>query len=133
MLDPAAFRRLQSTLYRLQGIRCVECGWRSLGKRPVCGDCSGVNLKLVEFDGRGRIMAFTNLLKPPVDHLREGPYFVAIITLDDGPRVIAKLSDVRSRPPYVGAAVEAVFRRLYEPGKQDMICYGYKFRVICER
>lgn len=129
MIDPPAYRRLQPTLYRLEGIRCEGCGTMAIGAKLACADCGQRSLTKVHFAGRGHILAWTMPVKTPRAHGRQGPYPLALIELEEGPRVLAKLADTLSRPPIIGATVEVVFRRLFEPAAEELICYGYKFRA----
>ena len=59
-----------------------------------------------------------------------GLYAVAIIKLDEGPLVVAQLTDCKAAPEsfYIGMPVQAVVRRLYE--QEGFIRYSYKFRPI---
>lgn len=129
MIDSPAYRRLQNHLYRLSGIICTECDLSAVGNRTACPCCGSRAVLARMFSGQGRIAAWTTVTKPPVDHLRTGPFPLALIQLAEGPRTLAKLADTLSRPPAVGSPVEVVVRRLYEPGSEDLICYAYKFRA----
>lgn len=130
MITPPAYRRLMPTLYRLEGIQCEHCGGRAVARRATCPYCLSRSVSVRLMSGTGHIVAVTLVVKPPANHGRLGAYHLAIVALNDGPRVVARLADVGSRPPDVGAMVEVVFRRLYEPEAGDLICYGYKFRAV---
>lgn len=55
------------------------------------------------------------------------PYAVAIIELDEGPRLTAQITDCDPNDIHSGMRVKAVFRRIQEDGKSGVIYYGTKF------
>ncbi len=130
MIDPAVQYRLQPGLYRLEGVRCSDCGHAAICQRTACSECGSRALVAAQFRGHGRLLAWTNIARPPLEHGRLGAYPMGLVELDEGPRVLAKLADVSAHPPNIGVVVEVVLRRLFEPGPDEMLCYGYKFRVV---
>lgn len=128
MIDPAVQSRLQPTLYRLEGVRCFRCHHADVSRRSTCARCGNAAVATVRFSGKGRLLAVTLMARPPSEHDRLGAFHLALVELDDGPRLLAKLTDVTSRPAAIGDAVEVVIRRLFEPGPEELICYGYKVR-----
>ena len=56
------------------------------------------------------------------------PYIVALIDLEEGPRITAQLTDVASDEVEIGMPVEMVIRKISEEGERGLIVYGYKFR-----
>ena len=84
------------------------------------------------FSGLGEVYSFTIVQDPPESFVEHGPYFLALIKLDEGPIVTAQLTDVDSEVA-IGDRVEMVTRILSTEGKQGMIVYGYKFRKVLAR
>ena len=83
------------------------------------------------FSGKGTVWSFTII--PRADYAPEGfedyvPYTVAIIELEEGPLVTARLTDVDNNGVYIGMPVEMVTRILSEDGERGLINYGYNFR-----
>ena len=70
----------------LRGVRCVDCGYPAVGRRPRCPACHG-SLVTVEFKPEGTVWAST-VVRVPVPG-REPPYGLAYVDVDDGPRVLA--------------------------------------------
>ena len=73
----------------------------------------------------------------PAGFVDLAPYYVALVDLDEGPRVTAMLTDLDTSLPVdkrikIGQPVEMVTRKLREDGDRGMIVYGYKFRPILE-
>jgi uncharacterized OB-fold protein len=56
------------------------------------------------------------------------PYIVALINLEEGPRITAQLADVSPNEVKIGMPVEMVIRKISEEGERGVIQYGYKFR-----
>jgi len=48
--------------------------------------------------------------------------------LEEGPKIVAQMTDCKSEELKIGLRVEAAFRRIYEDG--DIIRYGVKFRPV---
>ncbi|HDJ27195.1 MAG TPA: transcriptional regulator, partial [Aciduliprofundum sp.] len=55
------------------------------------------------------------------------PYILAIIELEEGPRVTGQIVDAEPNEVYIGMPVRMVFRRIRQEGASGIIHYGYKF------
>jgi len=121
--------------YCLIGSRCKSCGTINFPSRDICSGCG----KKAEYEptplkGRGKIYSYTIISAggaPPEFSEQErlaGSFGVAIVELEEGPRVIAQMTDCKPSELSVGMMVEAVFRRIYED--DGVIRYGIKFRPI---
>jgi uncharacterized OB-fold protein len=88
--------------------RCPDCGNRQLPPRPVCPACSSTRTpEWVAVSGRGRVWSYVVFHKP---YLAEGPptpYTVAVVALDEGPRLITNI--VAADDLRVGLPVDATF------------------------
>jgi uncharacterized protein len=89
--------------------RCVSCGTVLHPPAPVCPGGTGHALSWFEASGFGRLASFTRVVHaahPAVaDRL---PYLVALVELDEGPRIICNLVLARASEP--GPAARVVFR-----------------------
>lgn len=56
---------------------------------------------------------------------RQGEYYVALVDLEEGPRITGQLVDFDERPES-GQSVQATIRRLYV--EEGVIRYGFKFQ-----
>jgi len=81
-----------------------------------------------KFSGKGRVYSFSTVYDPPERFEDYVPYTVAIIELEEGPLVTARLTDVDNNGVYIGMPVEMVTRILSEDGERGLINYGYNFR-----
>jgi uncharacterized OB-fold protein len=102
-----------------RGVNCLKCG-RTLDSEPV------------KLSGKGRIYCFTVISRggsPPEFVIQQnlvGAYPVAVIELDEGPKIVAQMTDCKPEELKIGLAVESTFRRIYDD--DGMIRYGVKFR-----
>ena len=104
--------------YNLIGTKCNTCGEVFFPSRVVCPNCRRKGkLEPFQFSGKGKIYTYSIIRSAPDDFKKSAPYAVAVIELEEG----AKLT---------GDDVEMVFRRIREDGKDGVISYGYKFKVI---
>ena len=56
-----------------------------------------------------------------------GPYCMAIIKLDEGPRITSQIVDCDPKTVKPGMKVKAVFRKLGEDSESGILHYGTKF------
>ena len=75
----------------VRGSRCPKCGWSDFFETKTCPQCH-IDVNEVLFSGRGKIATFTVIRYPPNGFEEEAPYIVGLIDLENGPRVIAKIT-----------------------------------------
>ena len=81
------------------------------------------------FSGAGEVYSFTSVQESPEAFAAQAPYMLALVKLDEGPMVVAQLTDVDGSVE-IGDRVEMVTRKLTTEGTKGMIVYGYKFRKV---
>ncbi|MCD6530604.1 Zn-ribbon domain-containing OB-fold protein [Candidatus Bathyarchaeota archaeon] len=91
---------------RLMGVRCLDCGEVTLPPRPVCKGCGSRNLEWTELKGRGIIEAFTVIHVAPSKFKSGAPYPLAVVKLEEGPRITARLTHCSPEGVSVGLPVE---------------------------
>lgn len=75
------------------GYRCRQCHAIYLKKNPLCRRCSARDsLEPAQLSGRGRIYSFSVVHAAPARFEKEAPYVLAIIELEEGPRLSGRLS-----------------------------------------
>jgi uncharacterized OB-fold protein len=67
-------------------------------------------MKEAEFSKQGRVATFTVIRYPPTGFEKEAPYVVALIDLEDGPKVAARIID-NPNDLKIGSAVTYLGRR----------------------
>ena len=89
---------------RLQ--RCTACGAAQFPPRIVCAACHAEAPALEVASGRGRIASYTRVHRPPSSAFKAKlPYVVALVTLEEGPRIMLGLRGAAAEAPRIGDAV----------------------------
>jgi uncharacterized protein len=92
---------------RLLVQRCPECDRRQFYPRAMCTQC-GAEPVWEEVSGRGTIYTFTVIRQNGVPPFRdETPYVVAMIELEEGPRLMGNITGCAVDEVRVGMAVRA--------------------------
>jgi len=95
----------------IHGYRCPNCGWSDIIGAEFCPNCGAVPVE-ARFSGQGRIATFTVIRYPPKGFETDAPYIVALIDLENGPRVIgrvaADLNDLQIGDPVRAVGSDAV-------------------------
>lgn len=129
MQTPRFWREIEER-YTLKGVKCENCGCVLFPTRTLCPQCRHASvgkLKPFQLGGTGVVEGVTTVHAPPAGFELQSPYLLAIIKLDEGPRVTAQIVDAKPDQVDVGTRVRAVFRRINEEGEAGVIQYGYKF------
>ncbi|WP_297467593.1 Zn-ribbon domain-containing OB-fold protein [Thermococcus sp.] len=115
--------------YRLIGGKC-ENGHVFFPYREVCPVCGSRNVEEYEFSGKGKVLTWTIVRNPPSGFEYYKPYPLALVQLEEGPVVLAQLTDVEPEEIHEGMEVEAVTRKVREFEEDGIILYAYKFRPV---
>lgn len=89
-------------MYRLRGWRCTACGHALALAAPWCPECRG-KLEPGEFGPAGTVWSST-VLRVALPG-REPPSVLAYVDLDEGPRILAHVSE-RTARLHVGERVQ---------------------------
>ena len=127
-MDIPRYWRLKKQRYRLQGLKCLDCGTLSFPPRLVCRNCKSRNSIAYEFKGRGKLYSYTTIFQAPDRFEQIVPYLVGLVDLEEGVRITAQLTDVQPKDVHIGMPLEMVVRQISEDGPKGPILYGYKFR-----
>ena len=72
--------------------RCRECGRYQFYPRGHCAACFAPDPEWVPASGRGRLHTYTTIQRTPnAEFAADCPYVLAIIELDEGPRMTARI------------------------------------------
>ncbi len=126
---PLAWRRFEAR-YRLVGNRCLTCGTIYFPPKAICPKCRRKGkLEKYQLKGEGKIHTYTIIHAAPSGFEKRVPYCIAIIELDEGPKVLGEVvGDLTLLD--IGARVRAVFRKIYEDGEDGIIHYGLKWELV---
>lgn len=94
---------------------CTACNTIQHPPRPRCRDCGSDQLSWKDTSGRGHISTCAVVDDGRIGAMQpEQPFNLAVITLDDDPRVnyYSNLPGVPARTAPIGAAVEVFFKEV---------------------
>lgn len=131
MQTPRFWREIDER-YVLKGVRCGNCQEILFPSRTLCPKCRHASVgRLLPYklSGQGTVEAFTLVHQPPAGFELQAPYVLALVRMEEGPRVTAQIVDTAPDKVSIGTPVKAVFRRINEEGESGVIQYGYKFVV----
>jgi len=94
--------RLEQGSFQLQ--RCRACSTHLFYPRLVCPQCAGTDLEWREASGQGTVYSTTVVARRPE---QGGPYNVALIELQEGPRMMSRVEDVAPQDVAIGQPVVA--------------------------
>src|SRR6266498_801372 len=92
--------------------RCDTCETVIWYPRPFCVECASTRVSWFEASGRGQIYSYTMNRRGGANHpdfKATGPYVLAYVELDEGPRVLTNIVECDPDAVRIGQAVEAVF------------------------
>ncbi|KJC60339.1 DNA-binding protein [Bradyrhizobium sp. LTSPM299] len=76
--------------------QCRDCGHTYFPPRPFCSECNSRNVALRQASGRARLYSYV------ISHRAapgfEAPYAIAVVELDEGPRMMTNIINVPQTP-----------------------------------
>lgn len=121
-----AWRKIKRGNYII-GSKCKECSALFFPSKRICTKCESNELEDYRFKGKGEIYAHSTIHYPPEGFEKQVPYSVAIVKLDEGPKMLTQIVDFERLE--IGMKVESCIRKVYVDGEKGIIHYGIKFRV----
>ena len=89
---------------------CGDCGKHHFYPRAICPHCHSDNLKFDTVSGRGEVHTFTIARRPAGPAFADDvPYVVALIELEEGPRMMSRVQTDDPESVRIGAKVEVTF------------------------
>ena len=97
------YKQLQEN-QQLTGIRCNGCGRLAPEARPMCAACHSFDVAWHRFSGRATLSTFTCISVVPdvmgrKGYGRDNPLCTGIVTLEEGPRISARITGVDGNSP----------------------------------
>ncbi len=118
---------------RLLGSRCQTCSTPYFPRSPACHnpECGESRMQDTDFGPRGRLWscAIQNYPPPPPARYDEPytPYAVGVVDLDEGLRVVARMSVDDPESLQLGAEVELTIEPLYRDDEgRDVTTWKFK-------
>jgi len=90
--------------------RCADCKQAYFYPRILCPSCWSENVHWEQMSGKGEVYTYTVVHRAPHPAFGEDvPYVVAVVQLDEGPRLPVNIVEWDEASLAVGARVEVVF------------------------
>ena len=112
--------------YRYEASVCKKCGKWFFPARLVCDACKSQEFETKAMRRTGKILTHTIIRQPVSAFVDQAPFAVAVVEMDDGPRLTAQVVDYQAGQLKVGQKVKLEFRKVSEEGAAGVINYGYK-------
>ena len=112
--------------YRYEAAVCDQCGKWHFTPRLVCDACRSRKFTIRTMQRTGAVLTYTTILVAPAPFADQAPYVVAVVEMDDGPRITTQVVDCSEVQLQVGLKVKLEFRRVTSDGDAGPINYGYK-------
>lgn len=114
--------------YRMEGTKCESCGNYFFPTRLFCPYCRRKG-KIVphKMEGKGKVYSYTIVHSAQEGFKNIVPYVIAIVRLDEGPKVMGQVRGLEPGEISIGMPVKAVFRKMGQDGEAGIIHYSYKF------
>ncbi len=125
MPSPRYWRQIPAR-YRLEAVRCKQCGKVTFPARRVCPACRGTEWEQTNLSWRGKVVTATVVQVAPTEFQMEAPYAVAVIETPEGVRLMAQVVDCDPAAVGPGMEVALAFRRIRKEGHGGILCYGFK-------
>jgi hypothetical protein len=92
--------------------RCERCDTVIWYPRAFCPACASFDVTWFPASGRGTVYSFTVVRRPALPYDRSGPFVVAYVELDEGPRVLTNLVECEPDEVEIGMPVEVSLVRV---------------------
>jgi uncharacterized protein len=89
--------------------RCLDCSAVIWYPRTICPECSSLRTEWFEAAGRGRVYSYTLNHRGEGAYRGLGPFVLAYVELDEGPRMMTNIVGADPAELGVGLPVEVVF------------------------
>ena len=94
---------------------CAGCGRNQFPPQSFCRHCSSDNLTWAVASGRGKVLSYTIVLwSPNPAYAVDAPYSLALIQLDEGPRMLSNIVGCPPDDVRIGMEVAVVFEQCAE-------------------
>jgi len=86
--------------------KCAECGTFRFIPREICPQCHSMEAEWTPISGKGEVYTYTIVHRAPTPaYQADVPYVIAHVVLEEGPRMIANLTDIAIEEVRIGLPV----------------------------
>jgi uncharacterized OB-fold protein len=101
--------------HRLVLPKCRSCDEVYFFPDDFCPCCLSEDIQWIEASGKGRIHTYSVVERPPSPRFSDDvPYIVAIIELEEGPRMMSNILEIAHEDIRIDMLVEVVFEDVTE-------------------
>jgi uncharacterized protein len=79
---------------KLLGLKCQSCGAINVPPKMACRQCTGLDMKVIELKGEGKILTFTTVYVGAEGREAEVPYVIVMVQMADGPWMMGNLEGI---------------------------------------
>jgi uncharacterized OB-fold protein len=90
---------------------CQRCRHAQLPPMARCAECGGSPLAWAEASGRAVLASYAVMHRAPPEHAERVPYVYALVTLEEGPRMVTNLVHADPDSLRIGQPLRVVFER----------------------
>lgn len=106
---------------------CKACGARHFMPRHLCPQCWSDQLEWVQSEGHGTVHCFSIVHRSPTpEFAAKTPYVIAMVDLDEGPRMFANIVGEAAHSAAIGDRVAVSFEERGEGFKVPQFCRAGK-------
>ena len=99
--------------HELQIQRCNACGTHIFYPRKACSECLAADLSWIPVSGKGTLYSYTIAQAPTHPAFADDvPYVIAIVELEEGPRITTNLVGCQPDQVTIGMPVVASFEEV---------------------
>jgi len=108
--------------------RCGSCGKAYFYPRPGCPYCSSTDVSWIKATGRARLHTYLISHRPAVGFADQAPYAIAVVELEEGPRLMTNIVGVENSPEAL--ELDMALEVTFEPrGKQSVPVFRPEMRT----
>jgi uncharacterized protein len=90
--------------------QCGECSQWTFPARVLCPRCWSMDLTWAPASGRAALYSYTTVYRAPApEFAADVPYTVALVELEEGPRMMARLGGVAEEDIVIGMPLQVEF------------------------
>ena len=78
--------------------KCVDCDTAFFYPRMICPDCLEDKIEWFKTSGKGFLYTYMINHRPPPGFEDEAPYAIALVQLDEGPRMMTNIVGIENTP-----------------------------------
>jgi uncharacterized OB-fold protein len=99
---------------KFKAFKCTSCGAVIAPPSGTCYQCGGTEMEWTDISGKGTLVSFTVIHIAPEEFQEEAPYYIAIVELEEGTRISARLlgyDPLKPEEVKIGTSLQIAFEK----------------------